>query len=167
MQIFPYESHTIVSPLSSRDIITKLNEVKQPNDEPKQYEMTAELSFLKKEVPKDYLFDGWIKDYSFNIYRITHFPEHYNPIIKGKIEETSLNTILYLRYELQPSTLFFTRLSLFIYYIIAFTFIALKQDIFIFTMTSSFFLICYWVLLLNFKQKVKISKDLLEQVLNT
>ena len=91
--------------------------------------------------------------------------EHFSPLIIGKIEKTAQGSILFIRYQMFKGTLWILLTGLSILLLLAFLFLFVQHN----WLHSLFFLVLslgvYIIILLNFKQKVKICVDLLENVL--
>lgn len=159
----PYRNVTIVSSLSPEEISHKLESCIRPREEALPYTMRSEVTFLGRRRHNPYDFEGWVKKQRFYIYKTSDYPEHFTPLVIGKIEETSLGSIIFIHYRLMSGTLFFTILASVIFLIVGIVFLFLQKNILSFGLTLLFFLGSYLVMLLNFQQKLKITQNLLEK----
>jgi hypothetical protein len=165
MLMLPYQRFTFVSGLSAEELTTQLQQHIHPQGEPKNYQMTAELLYLHIQPLDNYTFDGWAKGYQFKIWQKIHYPEYLLPIIRGKIEPTSMGSIVFVRFSFARGTLFIMFLALFVLCSLALVFLLLEKNFVNFLFILAFLIGGYMVMMLNFYQKVKIAKQLLEKVL--
>ena len=163
MQFFPFLSETYVSAFSKDEIKEKLYPFIKSNDTPDI--SPTERIYFQSKTNKEFLFEGWISDSQFRICQYTGFPEQFVPMIYGKIEATSKGCILFLDYRLLKATLFFWIMGIFIFGIIGIIFLFIERNMSSFFLMMLFFLGTYSVLMLNFIQKVKISKQLIKKIL--
>ena len=54
-----------------------------------------------------HLFNGWVRKNKFCLSRRIKQPDNFIPLMQGKIDETSLGSIVFIRYRLFPSTFYF------------------------------------------------------------
>lgn len=165
MHFIPYQSNTLVSPCTGAEIQARLEHVTQPLQDPRSYSMTAELTYLKKRPENHRLFRGWIKNNRFCLIQNVHHPEHFLPLILGRIETTSQGCILFIRYQIPRGTLFIAILATVLLFSTACVFLFLQKNVGSFLLTVFFWGFSYGVMLLNFRQKVKIGQQIFESVL--
>lgn len=158
MNLLPYQHSILVLPFTAQEIKVKLSQTV------KTY---SEEEYLLKKPADMFAFNGWVKENKFRISRrITH-AENFLPLISGKIEPTSKGSIVFITYRIFPSVLFtMAFLCLMLLLAASFYFITHKD-----WLTGSFmFLVTlgiYIISMLDFNQKVKVSKSLLERILST
>jgi hypothetical protein len=97
MLFFPHQSEILVSPQSKAAVMSNLEKV------------TKNMNFLAYDALKEnkYLFNGKIQEDSFTISQVIDRADSFVPLIKGKIEDTPMGSILFLSYSLFPSSAFF------------------------------------------------------------
>ncbi|MFD2034388.1 hypothetical protein ACFSKL_06275 [Belliella marina] len=97
MPFFPTQSEILVSSLSSKEVISNLGKV------------TKDVNFLAYDRTQEegHLFNGTIKENRFSISLVIQKADSFLPLIKGKIEDTPMGSILFLEYSLFPSSAFF------------------------------------------------------------
>jgi hypothetical protein len=92
---WPEKNETLVLPLSRAQVCNVLDKNIRPLE--KGY----------RRYDPAFLFNGWIKKEKFCISRLIRHPDNFLPLINGHIDATSRGSLLYLRYRLFPSTLYF------------------------------------------------------------
>jgi hypothetical protein len=157
MNLLPYKNSILILPYRADEVEYKLRQKVKPlsND------------FLLTPPPAtNFMFNGWIGEYKFRISkRITH-ADNFLPLIVGKIEATSKGSILFITYRMFPSTLFY--LSFFCLMILLSSLFFLLVEKSWITSASLFLLLLaiYLISVLDFNQKVGISRELLEKTLS-
>ncbi|QHT67073.1 hypothetical protein GXP67_10650 [Rhodocytophaga rosea] len=157
MNLLPYQQSILVLPFSAQEIILKLSQTVKPfsGDE-----------YLSRKPIDTFVFNGWVRENKFRISRrITH-AENFLPLILGKIETTSKGSIVFVTYRIFPTVLFF--MGFFCLILLgAASFYAITQKDFL---TAGFMVLItlgiYAISILDFNQKVKLSKNLLEKTLS-
>lgn len=91
MRLLPLYQETIVLPMDEQETAWRLEQVIRPLVKYVEYSEEAEESFL---------FNGWIKGNRFRISRRIRHPENFLPIMVGRIEGTSVGSILFIQYRL-------------------------------------------------------------------
>lgn len=155
MNFLPYQHSILILPFTAEQLVVKLRQ---------KVKTFSEDEFLSPKPDNIFIFNGWVKEDKFRISRrITH-AENFLPLIAGKIESTSKGSIVFITYRLFPSTLFFMGFFCLGIIIAALLFIWTED-----WLTSGFlFFIAigiYCISILDFNQKVKISRNLLEKIL--
>lgn len=103
MQLFPYRQETLVSPLSREALLSRLAEVTRVSSTPRQAK-TDELPLLASKQP---LFNGAIGTADFRLSQVLRKGDTFLPLLLGKVEATPRGCLLFIRYRLFPSALFF------------------------------------------------------------
>lgn len=163
MQWLPFEQMTFVLPYKVEELTEKLKVCINPR-EPSPYPNALDIINARQRKTQQLPFDGYLKDKGFVIGRSILSPEHFSPLIQGKIEKTSKGCLLFIRFQLFGSTRFFLWMGIGIFLITAIVG-ALQGNYFSLLLSILFFGAAYAVVLLNFRQKVQISKKLLEKIL--
>lgn len=157
MNLLPYQNSILVLPFPAQEIISKLSQTVKPfsGDE-----------YLSRKPIDAFAFNGWIKENKFRISRRISHAENFLPLIAGKIEPTSKGSIVFITYRIFPSTLFFMGFFCLMLLAAAIYYVLTEKD----WLTSGFMLLItagiYSISILDFNQKVKISKTLLEKTLS-
>lgn len=112
-----------------------------------------------------FLFNGWIKNRKFKISRRLRSPENFLPLMKGNIEETSLGSLLFIRYSLFFSSIFFLIFWSIVTLFLTFFFVYFYGIILYAAISFSLGIGNYVVAVANFNMQVKKSKILLEEIL--
>lgn len=97
MNLLPYQSETLVSALSKKEILGHLIRV------------TREVNFLDSRTQLDpkIKFNGMIGQEGFRISKAIKRGETFLPLITGEVESTPRGSIIFLRYRLFPGAIFF------------------------------------------------------------
>lgn len=88
----PHHRETLVVALTADEVLLRLR---------------AAVSFVLPRDPLDEPFWGWIKDNRFRISLKVKRPTPYMPVILGSVEATRNGSILFVRYQLLPTTRLF------------------------------------------------------------
>ena len=91
ISLLPTDNETIVLPRSGEDTYRRL------------LISTSEKTLLQHDEI-ELLFSGWVLPDRFRITLRARRPNHFQPLVTGKIETTSTGCILFLRYRLFPMT---------------------------------------------------------------
>lgn len=164
MWLLPFQQETLICPFSADEIQQQLQKHTEEHTNSTS-PIEAEFSFLRTPSRTRLSFRGRVKDGIFFLQRNTPYPEHFNPIIRGKIEHTERGCLIFVRYHLPRGSGFILYLASFIGIIIGLVFLFLQKSIPNFLLALAFFLGCYSVFYLNFFQKTRISKHLLEKII--
>ncbi|WP_035468037.1 hypothetical protein [Algoriphagus mannitolivorans] len=98
MNLLPYHTETLVSVLSKKEVLGHLMRV------------TREVNFLDSRtqvLPDSIKFNGMIGQEGFRISRVVKKGETFLPLIRGEVEETPRGSIIFLKFQLFPTTVFF------------------------------------------------------------
>jgi len=156
MILFPSSSEVLVSSLSKKEVLARLDRV------------TRNVNFLDIESRKanGFKFNGQIFEDRFRISLFIDKADSFLPLIKGKIESTPSGSILFLEYSLFPGSVFFlgfwTAVSVLLGMV--FGFLVGKP---VFALVSIALGIGnYWFTWSHFKRKIKISQGIFLSLLN-
>lgn len=97
MNLLPFHSETLVSALSKEEVLGHLIRV------------TREVNFLDIRTQTDpkIRFNGMIGQEGFRISRAIKKGDTFIPLITGEVESTPRGSIIFIRYRLFPSAVFF------------------------------------------------------------
>ncbi len=157
MNLLPYQNAILVLPFPADAIEFKLRQKIKPLPD----------EFLPPVLTdKEYLFNGTIADYKFRISKKISHADNFLPLIVGKIESSSKGSILFITYRMFPSTLVFMGFFCLMLLLAALFFLLVEKNwttsVFLFFILTGIYLIS----VLDFNQKVKISRTLLEKILS-
>lgn len=162
-----YEQQTLVLTFSAEELCERLSQKTKPiQGSQDNFDEIYFRRFRERNVGTDFYFRGKVTEEKIAIYQALNYPEYFLPRIKGTIAETSQGCILFLKYQLFPSSKYFLLLSLFILMSIAFTFLLIAQNWLNFILVWVIGLGVYAVILSNFHRKVRISQNLLHKTLS-
>ena len=88
--LLPSHDETLVLPLSAEEVFTRFSRVTR-ND-------------LTAIQDKSILFSGWVKEDRFRISMKVNRPNNFLTLIKGRTESTSSGSLVFLDYQLFPTT---------------------------------------------------------------
>lgn len=154
MTTLPQHHETFVLNKQHEDVIRVLSE------------KTTNKLLLQNQEGGQFKFTGWIKNDRFRISLKIHRPNSYIPLIVGKVEPTSAGCILFITYQLFPSTrMFLTFWSLLI--VLVGVFAGYQYESFIyggggFTVVA----VIHWIAWSNFRMQLKPSREALLQALS-
>ena len=164
MKLFPCQSSVFVSGYSANKIVQKLEAAINPA-KIKEDAFSEHWLLPARSLEQDYPFRGSVQDENFRISRKVSYPEYFLPVIEGKIESTSKGCILFVDYNLFNGTRFFMSVALTLAFLLGFFFLLIEHNLWYFLASLSFMGVGYGVTWLSFQQKVKMSRDLLEEAL--
>ena len=152
----PYDSETIVSSLSKKEVLTQLNRV------------TREVNYLDQRTlaKEKVLFNGFIGRKGFRISKTVQRGDTFLPLILGRVQATPRGSIIFINYRLFPGAKFF--LGFWTIVLLAFTMF------YSFVSTNyAYALLCLGLGLLNygiamyfFSRQVKVSRRVFHQLIN-
>lgn len=127
----------------------------------------VEEGALMPEKPEiDFLFNGWVRHKKFKLSKKIRSPENFLPIIKGRIEETSLGSLVFVQYSLFFSSNFFLIFWTFVTLFLSIFFIAFYDMMLYSAIAFGLGVSNYVIALANFNIQVKKSSKVLHKVLN-
>ena len=149
--LLPSHDETLVLPLSAEQVFTKFSLVTR-ND-------------LAAIQDRSILFSGWVKEDRFRISLKVNRPNNFLTLIKGRIESTSSGSLVFLDYQLFPTTKVFVTF----WFLFALLFTAIVS----FQFASTLYLLrglaiaagIYWITWANFRIQLKIAREILLRVL--
>lgn len=157
MNLLPYKNSILILPFKADEVEHKLRQRIKP---------LAENLPDSPSLHSSFLFNGWIKDYKFRISKRIHHADNFLPLIVGKIEATSKGSILFITYRMFPSTLFYLSFFCLMLLLTCLFFLLVEKN----WLTSASLLVLllgiYLISVLDFDQKVRISRRLLEKTLS-
>lgn len=161
-----YEQQTLVLTFSAEELCEKLSQKTKPiQGTTDNFDEVYFRRFRERNAGINFYFRGKVTEEKISIYQALNYPEYFLPRIKGTIAETSQGCILFVKYQLFPSSKWFLLLSLFILACIALTFLLVAQNWLNFILVWMIGLGVYTIILSNFHRKVRISQNLLSKTL--
>lgn len=155
-KLFPFSQETIVSSYDAEEVYRRLWSVTEPTGD-EEWEPDVEEEAL--------LFNGRVEKDKFRLSRKVKKANNFLPLIRGRVEATSLGSIVFIRYRL-----FLWTLSFLIFWSVLTTLFALYflvyEKIYINAAISLLVgLANYVIAVLNFRKQVRISSHALREVL--
>ncbi len=149
--LLPSHYETLVLPLSAQEIFNRFSKVTK-ND-------------FASIQDKSILFSGWVKEDRFRISLKVNRPNNFLALIKGRIESTSSGSLVFLDYQLFPTTKLFVTFWL----LFALLFTAIVS----FQFSSTWYLFSgltvavgiYWITWSNFNIQFKIAREIILKIL--
>ena len=103
MKLFPYHQETLVSPLSQQALLSQLAQVTRTQE--------ASSQVRGEELPqlegKHVVFNGAIGVADFRLSQVLRKGDTFLPLLLGRVEATPRGSLLFIRYRLFPSAVFF------------------------------------------------------------
>ena len=103
MQLFPYHQETLVSPLSQQALLSQLAQVTRTQ--------VASSRVRGEELPQlegdEVVFNGAIGVADFRLSQVLRKGDTFLPLLLGRVEATPRGSLLFIRYRLFPSAVFF------------------------------------------------------------
>ena len=153
MNLLPMQNETIVSSLKAREVIQQIQNV------------TAPPTRDKKELDTNTQFIGFIDQMTFRLSMKLKVPENFSPIIYGRVDETSLGSIVYIRFRLffssQLFLVFWSSICLLAFLLFFFLF---KEPLYA-SLALLVGILNYSISVINFKRKSRESLTALLYVL--
>lgn len=156
MNLLPAHSEILVSSLSKKEVLGHLIRV------------TREVNFLDARTQQDskIQFNGMIGQEGFRISRAITKGDSFLPLITGEVESTPRGCIIFIRYKLFPTTLFFLAFWSVILLAFAGFYLAALRNI-------EYGIICLALAVLNyamgiffFQRQVKASREVFHELIN-
>lgn len=151
MNFLLFHRETLVLPYEAREVRKKLWYAVMPLKEIEEVPDVPESHFK---------FNGWISGSVFRISKKQSHPDNFLPILSGKIEATSVGSIIFITYRLFFSTIFFLIFWSVVCLLIMLLFIFSYQ---IYEYAAIAFLLGagnYTIALVNFNMQIKRSQTL-------
>lgn len=103
MQLLPYHQETLVSPLSREALLARLAQVTRTQVSPQQ----GKGEELPQLEGKQVVFNGAIGEANFRLSQVLRKGDTFLPLLLGQVEATPRGCLLFIRYRLFPSAVFF------------------------------------------------------------
>lgn len=156
MNLLPFHSETLVSALSKEEVLGHLIRV------------TREVNFLDARTQQDskIRFNGMIGQEGFRISRAIKKGDSFLPLITGEVESTPRGSIIFIRYRLFPTTVFF--LGFWSIILLAFTgfYFAVLRNIEYGSICLALALLNYALGIFFFQRQVKASREVFHELIN-
>lgn len=152
MFFIPKETETLVLPTPSQELLNRLDRIVYYADE-NQDEQAKNDEY--------HLFTGTIDQNAFVLSLKMKRPDNFIPLIKGNIEDTSKGSIVFLKYTLFRSTRMFLIFWTGLIFVLALILIAMQGKFWYGSIALLVSIANYTVTVINFRRKVKISRDYL------
>lgn len=153
MTIIPRKRETLILPFPAHQVLGRLSVATQP------------ALLTEPKAGNGIRFIGQISHTHFKISRKINYPQNYLPLIKGNIEATSRGCIIFLKYKLFFSSLFFFLFWTIVTLIMGLAFLLYSQEYVYAAISFGSGIVNYVVTVLNFHKQVKISRKALDEVL--
>lgn len=156
MNLLPYHTETLVSALSQKEVLGHLMRV------------TREVNFLDSRTQNlpGIKFNGMIGQEGFRISKVVRRGETFLPLISGKVESTARGSIIFLKFQLFPATVFFLVFwSIVLLGFAGFYFFALK-NINYGSLCISLFAVNYLLGIFFFRRQVRLSREIFHELIN-
>lgn len=129
---------------------------------------TAQVDYLEfaRRGTNGLYFNGKVELESFNLSLLVEKADSFLPLIKGRLERTPMGSILFLSYELFPSSLFFLLFWTVATLGLALLFIMLQHNWIHALICLSICIGNYVFVLHHFKRKVAVSSAIFRKLLN-
>lgn len=154
--LFPFSQETVVTSYDAEEVYRRLWSVTEPTGD-EEWEPDVDEDEL--------LFNGGVEKDTFRLSRKVKRANNFLPLMRGRVESTSLGSIVFIRYRL-----FLWTLSFLIFWSILTTLFALYFLIYEKIYINAAFSILlglanYVIAVLNFRKQVRISSSALREVL--
>lgn len=152
MLLFPTREKTLVSSLSKEEVILKIAGKTQIIDS----EFITEKPY----------FNGHFHKRTFRLSLSVNYSQNYLPLVKGKVEDTSLGSIVFLKLRLFPAAKLYLIIFSAMSFLIALVFLLLSESLTGGIIALAIGVINYLLLTINFQRKAQETittiQDLLE-----
>ena len=153
MNFLPRQTRTIVLPHPAHRVMAGIRRLVR----------TPQTS---AEAPAEWLFNGVVSSRSFSVSRRIHAYQNFLPVMNGRLEDTSLGSILFVRYRMFGSSLGFLIFSSLLIMVVGLFFLIMDSNLPYFLFSLALLTINYIVAIAGFNRQVSISQRLLEGALN-
>ncbi|MDH5368101.1 MAG: hypothetical protein OEW67_14035 [Cyclobacteriaceae bacterium] len=150
----PKKTETLVLPNSSRELLDRLDEIVY----------TTENKLDRANEEDHHLFIGTIEESAFVISLKLNKVDNFIPLINGDIENTSKGSIVFLKYTLFKSTRMFLVFWTVLIFLLSFMLIVFQDKVWYGSLALLVSLANYIVTIVNFRRKVKVSREYLMKV---
>ena len=156
MHLLPYQQETFILPYPADEALARLRPYTRPVDKGYSYSRAEERHFL---------FNGVISSNRFRISRRITKPENFLPILAGRLEATSVGSLLFVRYQLFFSTALFLVFWSVICLLLTLFFLIYHEAWLYASIAFGVGCVQYIVAVKNFSFQVRRSRQELEKVL--
>lgn len=151
MLLFPYQERTLVSSFTKEEVIGKI---------------ASRTRILKEETLVDSpLFNGRFTNGQFRLSLFVRSSQNYLPLVNGKVEDTSLGSILFLELRLFPAAKLYLIFSSLMALLIGLTFLLIAGSILAGVVAFGLGVANYLLMAVNFRRKAKETISALEAIL--
>ena len=157
MRLLPLYQETLVLPFSAQETAWRLKQLTRPLEKGVEYPEELEISFL---------FNGWVKKNRFRLSRRVQHPENFLPLMAGRIEGTSVGSILFIRYRLFFSAALFLIFWTVISLLLSLFFLFFHQQYLYATIALGLGMGNYLIATKNFHLQIRNSRKTLDEALN-
>lgn len=156
MTFFPTHSEVLVSTFNKTEVIYRLSKV------------TKNVNFLDYEArkAKGHRFNGTLEEDGFNVSLFVDKGDSFLPLINGKFETTPKGCILFLKYRLFPSSVFFLAFWTILTLLLTLFFGLVAKNLWYALISFLLGLGNYLFSWAYFKRKIKISQAFFHELLN-
>jgi hypothetical protein len=156
IRFLPFSRETLVSNHSAEELYRKLWQVTKP---------VRSEKWMPDVPEQDFKFNGWVKGDRFRLSRKIKRANNFLPIMSGRIETTSMGSIIFINYQLFFSTTVFLVFWSAITLLFSLYFFVYEQ-IYINAAASLLLgIVNYVVAVMNFKKEVRISSRYIQEVI--
>jgi hypothetical protein len=162
VQLFPYRQETLVSPLSHQALLSQLSQVTRTQVASQQ----GKGEQLPSPKGKQTLFNGNIAAADFRLSQVLSKGNTFLPLLIGRVEATPRGCLLFIRYRLFPTAVFF---------LVFWTIVLLSFSVFYFFVEQQYLYggLCLALALGNyaaavffFHRQLRRSRQLFQEVIN-
>lgn len=157
MRLLPLHQETFVLPFDGQETFRRMKQVIRPLDKNADY---------PEEVEARFLFNGWIEENRFRISRKIRYPENFLPLMVGRIETTSVGSILFIRYRLFSSAALFLVFWTVISLLLGLFLLILQQEYLYAAVAFGLGIGNYVIATKNFHLQIRSSRETLNEALN-
>ena len=156
MPFFPNHTEVFVSAFSKKEVVDRLGKV------------TKNVNFLDFEArkAKGHKFNGTLEEDRFSVSLVIDRGDSFLPLIKGKFENTPKGCILFLKYSLFPSSVFFLAFWSIVTILLTIFFGLVAKNLWYALISFLLGLGNYLFSWAYFKRKIRISQGIFYELLN-
>ncbi|GAA0877752.1 hypothetical protein GCM10009119_07200 [Algoriphagus jejuensis] len=156
MNLLPIHNETLVSALSKKEVLGQLSRV------------TREVNFLDARTQGDHkiYFNGMIGREGFHISRTIKRGDSFLPLMTGEIASTPRGSIIFVKYSLFPTTVFFLAFWSMVLLAFAGYYFFAKQNLTYGSICLGLAVLNYCLGIFFFHRQVKASKEVFHDLIN-
>ena len=154
--LLPYHSETLVSALTKEEVLGHLIRV------------TRNVDFVDARTQLDpkIRFNGTVSQDGFRISRVIRRGDSFLPLVTGEVESTARGSIIFVRYRLFPTTVFFLAFWTFVLMAFAAYYFFGEQNINYGSVCGGLGVVNYLMALYFFQRQVKASREIFHELIN-